>query len=177
MCLGTLTDVFLAAVEHNLDRAMLYRENGDWLPVSSSQLRSSVAGTVRALQSWGVRKGDRVAILSENRPEWSIADFAILLLGAVTVPVYATLTAEQTAYTLRDSGTSVIFVSTEAQLRKVQSILPQTNIRKIVVMDHVQLADGAGPGCELMNQFPAHGPNELDRETEAAARSIKPDDL
>jgi long-chain acyl-CoA synthetase len=177
MSLTTLTDVFFAAVEHNLDRAMLYRENGKWLPISSSQLRSNVAGTVRALQSWGVRKGDRVAILSENRPEWSTADFAILLLGAVTVPVYATLTPEQTAYTLRDSGASVIFVSTEAQLRKVQSILPQTNIQKIVVMDQIQLAAGAGPRCELMNQSTAHGPYELDPQTEAAARSIQADDL
>src|ERR1700694_2293345 len=119
MSLSTLNDVFFAATEHNLDRAMLYRENGKWLPISSSDLRNNVAGTVRALQKWGVRKGDRVAILSENRPEWSTADFAILLLGAVTVPVYATLTPEQTAYTLRDSGAGIVFLSTEHQLQKV----------------------------------------------------------
>ena len=75
-----------------------------------------------ALRRWGVAKGDRVAILSENRPEWMIADFASLLLGAVTVPIYATLTAEQTAYILRDSGARVVFVSSEAQLQKVLSI-------------------------------------------------------
>ena len=56
------------------------------------------------MRGWGIGRGDRVAILSENRPEWTIADFASLLLGAVTVPIYATLTAEQTAYILRDSG-------------------------------------------------------------------------
>ena len=123
MSLATLNDIFFAAAERNLDRAMLYREAGKWLPISSSDFRRNVAATARALQEWGIQKGDRVAILSENRPEWSIADFAILLLGAVTVPVYATLTPEQTAYTLRDSGATVIFVSTEHQLRKVQTIL------------------------------------------------------
>src|ERR1700733_11053029 len=135
MSLATLNDVFFAATERNLERAMLYREAGKWLPISSSELRRNVAGTARALQELGVRKGDRVAILSENRPEWTIADFAILLLGAVTVPVYSTLTPEQTAYTLRDSGAIIVFVSTELQLRKVHGILRDTNVTKIVVMD------------------------------------------
>src|SRR6202167_11965 len=139
MSLTTLNDIFFAAAERNLDRAMLYREAGKWLAVSSSDCRRNVAGTVRALQRWGIQKGDRVAILSENRPEWSTADFAVLLLGAVTVPVYATLTPEQTAYTLRDSGSSIVFVSTEPQLRKIQAILPQTQVKRIVVMDHVQI--------------------------------------
>src|SRR5580658_570412 len=122
MTLTTLNDIFFAATERNLDRAMLYREAGKWLSISSSDLRRDVAGTLRALQRWGIQKGDRVAILSENRPGGSAADFAILLLGAVTVPFYATLTPEQTAYTLRDSGASIVFVSTEAQLRKIQAI-------------------------------------------------------
>ena len=64
-----------------------------------------------------------------------IADFASLLLGAVTVPIYATLTAEQTAYILRDSGARVVFVSSEAQLQKVLSIREQTAVEKIVVFD------------------------------------------
>ena len=69
-----------------------------------------------ALRKWGVGKGDRVAILSENRPEWTIADFASLLLGAVTVPIYATLTAEQTAYILSDSGARIVFLSNAAAI-------------------------------------------------------------
>src|SRR5580658_5959845 len=138
MSLATLNDIFFATIEWNLERAMLSRESGRWLPISSSDLRRNVAATTHALREWGVRKGDRVAILGENRPEWTIADFAILLLGAVTVPVYATCTSEQTAYSLRDSGAGVTFVSTEQQLRKVQCILSQTQVRKIVVMDRLQ---------------------------------------
>jgi long-chain acyl-CoA synthetase len=177
MSLNTLNDVFFAATERNLDRVTLYRESGTWLPISSSDFRRNVAGTVRALQEWGVRKGDRIAILSENRPEWSTADFAILLLGAVTVPVYSTLTPEQTAYTLRDSGASIVFVSTELQLRKVQTILSETQIKKIVVMDRIQSASGQGGNVVLMDRFMKQGPLTLDPQTESAARSIQPDDL
>jgi long-chain acyl-CoA synthetase len=177
MTLSTLNDIFFAATERNLDRAMLYREAGKWLPISSSDFRRNVAGTVRALQRWGVQKGDRIAILSENRPEWSTADFAILLLGAVTVPVYATLTPEQTSYTLRDSGASIVFVSTEPQLRKIQAILLQTQIKRIVVMDHVQIPSDLPVTCVLMDQFMSQGSKSLDPQTESIARSVKPDDL
>jgi long-chain acyl-CoA synthetase len=187
MSLATLNDIFFAATERNLDRVMLSRASGKWLPISSSDLRRNVAGSVRALQDWGVRKGDRVAILSENRPEWSTADFAILLLGAVTVPVYSTLTPEQTAYTLRDSGASVAFVSTELQFRKIQTILPQTQVQRVVVMDQIQIptdlsandlsANDLPANCVLMAEFMTQGPAALDAQTESFARSIEPDDL
>jgi long-chain acyl-CoA synthetase len=177
MSLNTLNDVFFAATERNLDRVMLYRDSGAWVPISSSDFRRNVAGTVRALQKWGVRRGDRIAILSENRPEWSTADFAILLLGAVTVPVYSTLTPEQTAYTLRDSGASIVFVSTELQLRKVQTILSETQIKKIVIMDRIQSPSDQDGNIALMDPFMKQGPLTLDPQTESAARSIQPDDL
>jgi len=186
MSLVTLNDIFFAAAERNLDRLMLYRQEGKWLPLSSSDFHRKVAATACALQEWGIRKSDRVAILSENRPEWPTADFAILLLGAVTVPVYATLTPEQTAYTLRDSGATVIFVSTEHQLRKIQTILPQTQIQKIVVMDRLQIPGDLAATCVLMDQFMmdqlmtdrlTQSPLTLDSKTESFARSIQPDDL
>ena len=106
-----LNDIFSAVVERDEPRVMMYREAGGWIPISSRELYQKVAGVSRALTSWGISKGDRVAILSENRPEWTIADFASLLLGAVVVPIYTTLTAEQTAYILRDSGARIVFVS------------------------------------------------------------------
>ncbi len=175
--LATLNDVFFAATERNLERVMLYREGGTWRPISSTDLRRRVAGTLQGLRELGIRKGDRVAILSENRPEWTIADFAILLLGAVTVPVYATLTPEQTAFTLRDSGAALVFVSTEHQLRKVESILSQTQIRKIVVMDQLLVPDDLAAACALMGSFMEQGPAALDPQTESFARSLGPDDL
>src|SRR5208283_193791 len=108
--------------------------------ISSSELYQSVVGVARALREWDIVKGDRVAILSENRPEWTIADFACLLIGAVVVPVYTTLTGEQTAYILHDSGARAIFVSSEKQLQKVRTIQGHTPVEKIVVMDAVETA-------------------------------------
>src|SRR5579862_3057541 len=141
MSLRTLNDVFWAVVRRQQSKVMLHRSGDNWAPISSQTFRERVLGVCRGLRKWGIGKGDRVAILSENRPEWMIADFASLLLGAVTVPIYATLTAEQTAYILRDSGARVIFVSGEAQLRKVLSIRSQTALRQLVVMDAVEGAD------------------------------------
>jgi long-chain acyl-CoA synthetase len=181
MSIATLNDIFFAAVERNLERAMLYREAGKWLPVSSQQFGQSTLNTARALQGWGIRKGDRVAILSENRPEWPISDMATLLLGAVTVPLYTTLTPEQTAFVLNDSDSRVIFVSSDHHLQKVLSVVSQTKIEKVVVMDRVELPTLASGTSRVsvvtMDQITQSGPSPADAELQAQARAITADDL
>jgi len=180
MSIRTLNDIFFAAVDRNLDRVMLHREAGKWLPISSRQFGECVARTARALCSWGIQPGDRVAILSENRPEWPIADISSLLLGAVTVPLYTTLTAEQSAFVLNDSGCRVIFLSSAQQLHKILSILDKTRIEKIVVMDQLEFTGDIAPfanRCVLMRQVMQQGPGELTAEIATQARSIEPDDL
>src|SRR5579872_2916016 len=122
MTVQTLNEIFFGVVERNDRVVVMHRRAIQWVSISSSEFYQSAVGVARALKEWGVSKGDRVAILSENRPEWTIADFACLLIGAVVVPVYTTLTGEQTAYILQDSGAQAIFVSNEKQLSKVQSI-------------------------------------------------------
>lgn len=176
----TLNHIFFAAVERNHERIMLYREAGKWMPISSREFGQSVARTARTLDGWGIRAGDRVAILAENRPQWPISDIASLLLGAVTVPLYTTLTPEQTAFMLNDSGCRVVFLSTEYQLRKVASILDQTKIEKVVVMDPVPLTGDLAPlvgKCVSMEQITQTGPSDLGAELEARARGVSPDDL
>jgi len=91
----TVNDIFLSVVERNLDHAMLYKQTVKWIPISSRELYRDVIGTARSLAKWGIGKGDRVAILSENRPEWAVADFATMLLGAFEFLIYATLTELQ----------------------------------------------------------------------------------
>src|ERR1700732_2251276 len=142
MSLRTLNDVFLAVVERQHDKVMWQRLGDEWVPISSRTLRERVMAVSGVMLRWGVSKGDRVAILSENRPEWTIADFASLLIGAVTVPIYATLTAEQTAYVLRDSGARVVFLSNETQLQKILSIRGQTALEKLGVMDAIESGVG-----------------------------------
>jgi long-chain acyl-CoA synthetase len=180
MSIATLNDIFFAAVERNLEHMMMYREAGKWLPISSRQFGERVARTARTLCSWGIQPGDRIAILSENRPEWPIADMSSLLLGAVTVPLYTTLTAEQTAFVLNDAGCRAIFVSSDRQLHKVISILPKTQLERIVVMDHLEFAGDLAPfsdRCATMYQITQQGPEDLAPEIERQARSVSPDDL
>jgi long-chain acyl-CoA synthetase len=124
------------------------------------------------LESWGIRKGDRVAILSENRPEWTITDFAALSLGAVTVPIYSTQTADQTAFVLRDAGVRVIAVSTKSQLEKVLSVQRNTPLERIVVMDAVE-----NPQAVHMQALMRQGPIEADTDFDARSQSIVPGDL
>src|SRR5580704_8850911 len=180
MSLATLNDIFFAAVERKLERAMLYRQGGEWLPVSSQEFGRSAIRTARALQEWGIGKGDRVAILSENRPQWPIADMATLLLGAVTVPLYTTLTAEQCAFLLLDSGCRAIFLSSEQHLRKLLPILSSTQIERVIVMDSLEFTGdlaGFAAQCVTMKQLAGAGPDDLGPELETRARSIGPDDL
>jgi long-chain acyl-CoA synthetase len=190
MRIATLNDIFFAAVGRTLDRMMLYREAGKWAPISSQEFARRVARTAHALDHWGVRRGDRVAILSENRPEWPMADMASLLLGAVTVPLYTTLTAEQSAILLSDSACRTIFVSSAHQLRKILSVLPQTQIERVIVMDPVEFTGDLAPhaaACVTMEQITRQTPENpgpaapnydvLGPELEARARSITPDDL
>ena len=83
MNIRTLNDVFFTVASRKHDRTMLRRENGVWNPITAEQLHRWVTATARQLQAWGVGKGDRVVILSENRPEWAVTDFATLLLGGI----------------------------------------------------------------------------------------------
>ncbi len=151
---------------------MLHREARGWVSISSAEIYGSVVSIARTFESCGIRQGDRVAILSENRPEWTITDFAALSLGAVTVPIYATQTAEQTAYILNDSGARVIAVSTKAQLDKVLSIRHQTTLAQILVMDTVESTD-AIPMQGLMQS----APTEVDAQFDARSQSVQPSDL
>ena len=173
MSLATLNDIFFAIVSRENPRVTMHRQaSGAWVSISARELYRNVSGVARTLHSWGIAKGDRIAILGENRPEWATADFACQLLGVVSVPIYSTLTAEQTQFILQDAGCRVIFVSTEAQLRKVESIRAQTPIEKIVVMDPVETTRAFGM-LQLMHEGPENGDPSLD----AGARSITSDDL
>ncbi|PYX91300.1 MAG: long-chain fatty acid--CoA ligase [Acidobacteria bacterium] len=172
MKLETLNDIFFNAVAANLPRILTYKHAGRWKDISSQELYRQVTAVARALQAWGFRRGDHVAILSENRPEWQIADFACLLLGIVDVPIYATLPADQIIYLLNNSEARAIFVSTQEQLQKVLQIRRQTKIEKIVLMED------APPGEAVAFQsLIANAPTGRDAALDAIGESIKPDDL
>jgi len=121
--LGTVNRLFFDAVER-FDRAdaLLYKVNGVWESTSHRTVLQRVRHVALGLARLGIVAQDRVALLSENRPEWLIADYACLCSAIVDVPVYPTLPAEQIPYLLNDSGARAIFVSTADQARKVASV-------------------------------------------------------
>jgi long-chain acyl-CoA synthetase len=101
---------------------ILYKENGRYVPISSREFFERVRSVSAGLRGLGFAPGDKLAILSENRPEWIITDFAALAAGGITVPIYPTLMPEQIRYILDDSETKVILVSTPGQRAKIEEI-------------------------------------------------------
>ena len=169
MSIRTLNDIFFAIVGRDQTRCLLRKTENGWHPISSHDLAAKVSGVTQALQSWGIERGDRVAILSENRHEWVVADFACMLLGAAVVPIYTTLTPEQTAYILTDSGARAIFVSSQKHLEKVLSILQTTSLQKVAVMDEV--SDTRAIKMSVLMQLPG------DSQIETLGRAAQPDQL
>jgi long-chain acyl-CoA synthetase len=174
--LQTLNDIFFTIADSRRDRAMLFQDSaGNWQPLSSSQVYQRVRAVASALLSWGIRKGDRVAILSENRWEWAIADFACLAIGAVDVPIYPNLLSDQIIPLLADSGSRVIFVSTRTQFDKVAPHRAATALEHIVLMD-----DDPIPAADNFSTLIATADASADHRDAAfddAVRQIQPADL
>ena len=89
----TLCDIFQAAAASGKPNLLISKVAGEWRPISASDFGFSVRALSLGLNGLGIQPGDRVAILSENRPEWAMADYAILCAGAWSVPIYPTLPA------------------------------------------------------------------------------------
>jgi long-chain acyl-CoA synthetase len=116
----TLTEKMLNSVDRMPNaQALSLRINGRWEPTSSAEFLRRVAGLSNALEQLGVKTGDRVGLFAPNRPEWHVADFAILGLGAADVPVYFNESPERIVYMLNHSGAEVVIVAGELQSRRL----------------------------------------------------------
>ena len=174
--LKTLNDILFIIAASSRERAILMQDAaGGWHPLSAAQVYQRVRSVAEAFTNWGIAKGDRIAILGENRWEWAIADFAALAIGAVDVPIYPTLPAEQTAVLLVDSGARVAVVSTRAQYDKVAQTRSQTAIEHIVLMDDEARAD-AVLFSSLIRDADARKAAR-DADFDRRAYDVSPDDL
>jgi len=175
---GTLTKLFFDAVsKFNRPDALQVKVAGAYKPISHSEVAERVRHAARGLSSLGVRRGDRVAILSENRPEWAIADFACLTAGLTDVPIYPTLPADQIAYILKDSGAVAIFVSTKEQAEKIREIRAQVPALKTVI-GFDEIPGLANMSMADLEKRGAEGETSSSTATyREAALSVKPDDL
>jgi long-chain acyl-CoA synthetase len=167
--LRTVNDIFLRVASRGPKRAILYQEKGQWQPMASLELRERVRCMAAALRRWGVQRGDRVIILAENRWEWPVADFATLAIGAASVPLYHTQTADQLIYMLSDSGAKIAVVSTAEQFKKVDQVRSKTQIERIVMMDTPpEGANAESFAAILANSAEDYTNSQFDEDTHAA---------
>ncbi|HEX9309308.1 MAG TPA: long-chain fatty acid--CoA ligase [Gemmatimonadaceae bacterium] len=179
---GTLNQLFFDAVSrYDRPDALQVKTGGVYKPISHAVVADRVRHLARGLSSLGVRRGDRVAILAENRPEWAIADFACLTAGLTDVPIYPTLPADQIAYILKDSGAVAIFVSNKAQAEKIREIRSQLPALKTVIgFDEIPALTNMSI-TELEKRGASGGGGSETKESIATYREdallVKPDDL
>ena len=170
---ATVNDVFARVGGRGGATVMLAQSAAAaWEPITSDELYARVRAFAGVLAGWGVGKGDRVAIIAENRWEWMVADFATLALGAADVPLYPTLTPEQVGYMLRDSGAVVAVVSSGEQYRKVLGAGELLELRHVVVMDAEEFE-----GAESFGALIAGASVGKDAEFDARVAAVGPEDL
>jgi long-chain acyl-CoA synthetase len=103
---------------------MLVKGEGDYRPISAGQFGEGVEHLALGLRALGLEPGQKLCLLSENRPEWTMTDFATLTAGGLTVPIYTTLVSEQIRYIVDDSDASIVVVSTTDQWKKIEPLRP-----------------------------------------------------
>ena len=182
MSAGTLTQLFFDAVERYAARghpaAFRHKVEGRWVAVSHRAVEERVRAVAMGLRELGGVPGDRVALLSENRPEWAVADYACLCARAADVPIYPTLPAKQAEYILGDSGAVAVFCSTAEQVAKVLEVragLPA--LRHVVAFDAAARRDGVTSFADLEAQGRAAGAAARYPRLKEEALQIKPGDL
>lgn len=170
--------VFKKTAGFNKPDCLMIKKGGVYTNISASEVITAVEAVAAALLAWGVQKGDRIGLLSENRPEWAYADLGLQCAAAITVPIYGTLPSTQIEYIVKDSEMQYLFVSNETQLKKILEICnncPQ--IKKIVVFDQpTTLPENVISFQSFLDQ----GKEELKKNPNAVrerAAQIQPDDV
>ena len=172
----TLAQVLLNTVKSfPKDDFMLFKKDGAYVPLSTKDFGDRVRFFSLGLRQLGLRPGDRMVILSENRPEWVMADFAALCRGALTVPIYTTLVPEQARYIIDDSDASVVVVSDDVQWRKIEAV--RSGLDK--VRHYITFLPEAPAGvltmdavCDMGRKADAADPGLFERE----ALRVRPED-
>ena len=162
--------------QHGSETALSHKVDKVYQDISYATLAERIKDFCLGLTELGLQKGDRVALLSENRPEWAITDLATLAGGGVTVPMFSTLTSAQVEYIVRDSGAKILCVSSERQLQKIKdwdANVP-TSLQHIVIFDELQddSVHTFDQVCELGQQV-----EDGDQVYQQASGAVEPDDL
>jgi long-chain acyl-CoA synthetase len=175
----TLPEVFeRAARAHRKADALNYKREGGWRSISSADFLERAQALALGLHASGLRKGDRVALLSESRPEWTIADAGCQFAGLIDVPIYPTQAPPQVSYILNDSGARALFVSNRAAYERVaEAVGCVPGLEHLFFFD----AEGAGEsGATTLEDLLALGRRMREERpglAEELARAVSPEDL
>jgi len=173
--LATLNDVMMRATGRGDRTVMRWQDaDGAWKPISSVELYGRVRALADIFRGWGLVKGDRVVILSENRWEWAVTDFATLAIGGVDVPLYPTLTADHVGYMLRDSGAKVAVLSSREQYEKLVAAGDLPELEHVVVMDPGDFGNAESFAALIEG---AQAKQQRDAEFDAMAKRSQAGDL
>lgn len=176
---ATLVDVFnRIPVEHKRSDTLNYKSGGRWVSISAGDMLARAKSIAAGLHAIGVQRGDRVALLSESRVEWTLTDAGSIFAGAIDVPIYPTLTPPQVRYILNDSGAAVLFVERRAKFDELKEVLGECPSVKHVVFfepDGVTPAEGLTLAQleEKGRQLQQRDPGYIDQ----SSVQTKPDDL
>jgi len=172
----TLSQMFLNTLKvYPRPDFMLYKKDGRYVPISTADFGRQVRQFCLGLRELGLAKGEKIILLSENRPEWVMCDMANLCLGAITVPVYTTLVPEQIKYIINDSDARAVVVSNDEQWQKVEAV--KSSLAQ--VRNFITLSDAAPPGVLAFRDVMAMGEKLDSREPalfESLALAVKPED-
>lgn len=173
----TLSRLFLNTCRiHRKPGLLMFKESGKYRSISTADFEAAVRGLALGFQTLGLRPGDKVALISENRPEWTITDLAVLASGAVTVPIYTSLTADQIKFIVRDSNARMIVCSNRDLWHKVEAVraeLPELEQAFLMEKD-------APPGVLTLEEAIEMGKRQAGVSPEAfesRALAVKPEDL
>src|SRR6185437_3101999 len=172
--LSTVNDILATFAGRDNETVAMWKSAGGWEPITGRTMYGRVRALSAAMESWGIQRGDRIAIISENRWEWPVVDFACMALGTVDVPLYQTLTADQVGFMLRDSGAKVAFVSTLEQYEKVVNAGELPALERVVVFD-----DGDFPNALNLSKLLESAPQLEARDAafDAKLGETKPEEL
>lgn len=171
---STINELFLFTTQRGSKVVAQWKDHSEWKPITSQAMYGRVRATVEMLRRWGIQRGDRVALVSENRWEWPVVDFAILAIGAVSVPLYQTLTPEQMGYILRDSGSKAFILSGKAQFKKLLEAGEVPSLEHVCVFDEGDFGNVDSFASALNGAVALEKP---DPGFDAMVRATKPEEL
>ena len=176
---ATIVEVFeYVARVHPRPDTLNYKRDGRWVSISADEMLRRARHVAAGLHSLGVTRGDRVAILSESRPEWTLTDAGCMFAAAIDVPIYPTLTPPQVRYILKDSGARVLAIQNEEKFLQLREVIAECPAIEHLVFFEKPAGDAArGISLAELEKLGEKLEEEQPELVDISARSIKPDDL